>query len=163
VPPSNPTRVVVADANVLINLMHAGRLDLLGALTAFKFVVPDHVIAEITEPVQRQTLDLGFTRGDLRQESVTDLAELATYVGLWKPPWPLQCELRHFIRLNRFNRIQDRDFNTSPLAFKYTKRQTEKRRGAIPWQCLHIGDQKTLAARANGHTCCELYGHLLSL
>jgi predicted nucleic acid-binding protein len=60
VPPSNSTQVVVTDANVLINLMHAGRLDLLGALTAFEFVVPDHVVAEITVPVQRQTLEIAF-------------------------------------------------------------------------------------------------------
>jgi rRNA-processing protein FCF1 len=45
--PSNPSRVVVTDANVLINLIHAGRLDLLGSLTPFEFVIPDHVIAEI--------------------------------------------------------------------------------------------------------------------
>jgi predicted nucleic acid-binding protein len=82
VPLSAPTQVVVTDANVLINLMHAGRLDLLGAPTAFEFVVPDHVIAEITVPVQRQVLEIAPTRGALRQESITDPRELATYAGL---------------------------------------------------------------------------------
>jgi predicted nucleic acid-binding protein len=82
VPLSPPTRVVVTDANVLINLMHAGRLDLLGALTAFEFVVPDHVIAEITVPVPRQVLERALTRGALRQESITDPRELATYAEL---------------------------------------------------------------------------------
>jgi predicted nucleic acid-binding protein len=62
--------------------MHARRLDLLGALTAFEFVVPDHVIAEITEPAQRQVLEIALTRGALRQESITDPRELATYAGL---------------------------------------------------------------------------------
>jgi predicted nucleic acid-binding protein len=79
VPPSNPSRIVVTDANVLINLMHAGRLDLLGALTAFEFVVPDHVVAEITVPGQRQALQIAFTTGTLRQQSITDPSELATY------------------------------------------------------------------------------------
>jgi predicted nucleic acid-binding protein len=82
VPPSSPTRVVVTDANVLINLMHAGRLDLLGALTAFEFVVPDHVITEITAPAQRQALEIALTRGALRRQSITDPRELATYAGL---------------------------------------------------------------------------------
>jgi predicted nucleic acid-binding protein len=82
VPPSDPPQIVVTDANVLINLIHAGRLDLLGSLTTFEFVVPDHVIAEITVPVQRQVLESAITRGALRQESITDPRELATYAGL---------------------------------------------------------------------------------
>jgi predicted nucleic acid-binding protein len=82
VPPLNPSRVVVTDANILINLIHAGRLDLLGALAAFEFVVPDHVVSEITVPVQRQALEISLTRGDLRQESITDPRELATYAEL---------------------------------------------------------------------------------
>jgi predicted nucleic acid-binding protein len=82
VPPSNPTRVVVTDANVLINLMHAGRLDLFGALTAYEFVVPDHVIAEITQPAQRQALEIAFTRGALRKQSIIAPKELATYADL---------------------------------------------------------------------------------
>ena len=80
--PSKPTRVVVTDANVLINLMHAGRLDLLGALTAFEFVVPDHVVAEITVPVQRQALEIALTTGALIKQSITDPRELAAYAEL---------------------------------------------------------------------------------
>jgi predicted nucleic acid-binding protein len=82
VPPSNSPQVVVTDANVLINLMHAGRLDLLGALTAFEFVVPDHVVAEITVPVQRQALEIAFIRSSLSKQSITDPGELATYAEL---------------------------------------------------------------------------------
>jgi predicted nucleic acid-binding protein len=72
----------VTDANVLINLIHAGRLDLLGALTAFEFVVPEHVIVEITEPAQRQALEIALTRGALRKQSITDPKELAIYAEL---------------------------------------------------------------------------------
>ena len=64
-PPSDPPRVVVINANVLINLMHAGHLDLLGALTAFEFVVPDHVVAEIMVPAQRQALEIAVSRSFL--------------------------------------------------------------------------------------------------
>jgi predicted nucleic acid-binding protein len=62
--------------------MHAGRLDLLGALTAFEFVVPDHVVAEITVPVQRQTLEIALTRGALSKQSITEPRELAAYAEL---------------------------------------------------------------------------------
>ncbi len=37
------TRVVVTDANVLINFMHVGRLSLCADLPNLEFVVPDHV------------------------------------------------------------------------------------------------------------------------
>lgn len=57
-------------------------MDLLSTLTAFEFVVPDHVMAEITVPAQRQALEIALTRGVLRQESITDPRELATYAGL---------------------------------------------------------------------------------
>jgi predicted nucleic acid-binding protein len=80
--PSAPTQTVVIDANILINLMHAGRLDLLGALTSFEFVVPDDVIAEITAPAQQEQLHQALTRGDLRQESITDPNELTSYAEL---------------------------------------------------------------------------------
>jgi predicted nucleic acid-binding protein len=82
VPPSNPPRVVVTDANILINLMHAGRLDLLGALSTFEFVVSDHVIAEITRPAQRQALEIALTRGALSKRSIIGPRELATYAEL---------------------------------------------------------------------------------
>lgn len=43
---SIPSRVIVIDATVLINLTHVGRLDLLGSLPGFVFVAPDPVVAE---------------------------------------------------------------------------------------------------------------------
>ncbi|MCP4661569.1 MAG: hypothetical protein GY856_39720 [bacterium] len=41
---------MLTDANILINLIHVGRLDLLDLLEAFEFVVPEPVAAEITHP-----------------------------------------------------------------------------------------------------------------
>ena len=79
---SRQRSIVVVDTSVLINLMHAGRLKLLGTLASFEFVVPDDVIAEITIPAQREDLDVAIARGDLRQESITDPNELVRYADL---------------------------------------------------------------------------------
>lgn len=43
-------RVVVTDANVLINLMHVSRLGLLAKIPDHEFVVSEHVREEITNP-----------------------------------------------------------------------------------------------------------------
>ena len=42
--------IVVADANVLINLMHVARLDLCARIPGHDFVVPDHVREEFLDP-----------------------------------------------------------------------------------------------------------------
>ena len=39
----NSVRVVVADANVIINFIHLGGLNILGSLPNYQFLVPDHV------------------------------------------------------------------------------------------------------------------------
>src|SRR6185436_10835740 len=75
-------RIVVTDANVLINLMHVTRLPLLGALPGLEFVVPDHVQAEITDPRHAAMLDDAVRRGFLRVEPVTDLASLTLFTQL---------------------------------------------------------------------------------
>lgn len=51
-----PTIVVVTDANLLINLIHVGRLPLLGELPGYRFVVPEAVAAEVTMEDQRAQL-----------------------------------------------------------------------------------------------------------
>jgi len=76
------TRIVVADANVLINLLHVGRLDLLAALPGFEFVVPEHVVAEITEPAQRDTLHGALDRQILREQQIADIPTLALFAEL---------------------------------------------------------------------------------
>ncbi len=43
-PGSSIVRVVVTDTNILINLIHIGRLDLLGKLPPYSFVVPEEVV-----------------------------------------------------------------------------------------------------------------------
>jgi predicted nucleic acid-binding protein len=77
-----PETIIVTDANILINLIHVERLELLGALSAYRFVVPDHVAVEITIPEQQQQLQGAFDRRDLAQESLTTSEELALYAEL---------------------------------------------------------------------------------
>lgn len=47
-------RIVVTDANVLINLMHVSRRGLLGCIPGHEFVVPDHVREEVMVPDHRR-------------------------------------------------------------------------------------------------------------
>lgn len=77
-----PRRVVIADANVLINLMHVARLDICARIPDYEFVVPDHVREELTEPPQRAALDGAVARGTLRLEAITDLNAIALFAGL---------------------------------------------------------------------------------
>jgi predicted nucleic acid-binding protein len=77
-----PTRIVVTDANIIINLIHAGRLALPGALPPYEFVVPEGVMSEIVDPVQREALEAAITAGHLRRETMTAPAELMRYAEL---------------------------------------------------------------------------------
>lgn len=73
------TRFVVIDANVIINLIHAGHLALLGALPGYEFIVPEDVAGEIIDPAQREALKAAITEGHVRQETITAPAELTRY------------------------------------------------------------------------------------
>lgn len=75
-------RVVVTDANILINLIHIGRLDLLGRMTGFEFVVPPEVVQEITEPSQAGSFTTALNQGILRQEALTEISALSLYAEL---------------------------------------------------------------------------------
>lgn len=74
-------RVVVTDANILINLIHVGYLSLLRDLAMFRFVVPDEVVAEISKPEQEQALREALAAGILTQESITTTAELEKFAA----------------------------------------------------------------------------------
>lgn len=79
---SGPSRVIVADANVLINFIHVGRLALLAALPGYEWVVPEDVVAEITDPIQRERLDQAIGAGQFRIETLTETDDLAQYAEL---------------------------------------------------------------------------------
>lgn len=74
-----PTRVVVTDANVLINLIHVDRLALLGTLAGFEFVVPPEVVAEVSIPDHSAALASALDAGHLQPLSFERTAELKIY------------------------------------------------------------------------------------
>jgi predicted nucleic acid-binding protein len=73
---------VVVDATVIIHLAKAGKLHLLGSLERWHFVVPDQVVEEVSYPEQAAALARALAEGQLRQESSTDLNEMASYAVL---------------------------------------------------------------------------------
>ena len=72
-------RIVVTDANVLINLIHVDRLSVLGALPNLEFVVPPEVESEVRGPAQADALARAVGNGYLRRQSFTTIAELQRY------------------------------------------------------------------------------------
>jgi len=70
-------RVVVTDANILINLIHVGRLEMLGQLPGHDFIVPEQVVLEVTDPGQAKALQTALDAGFVSQETITDPTELA--------------------------------------------------------------------------------------
>jgi predicted nucleic acid-binding protein len=74
-------RVVITDSNVLINLMHVDRLDLLGRIPGHEFVVPDEVREELTEADLRAMIDDMAARGTLKLQSITDLDARSIFVA----------------------------------------------------------------------------------
>jgi hypothetical protein len=81
-PGSSIVRVVVTDTNILINLIHIGRLDLLGKLPPYSFVVPEEVVKEVREPHQAQALQTAMSSGLLLEVQLAHPAELKVYADL---------------------------------------------------------------------------------
>jgi len=82
-PPGSPIiRVVVTDTNILINLIHVGRLDLLGKLLPYSFVVPEEVEREVTDSAQTQALQTAMSSGLLQVVRLAAPAELKVYADL---------------------------------------------------------------------------------
>lgn len=74
--------IVVTDANILINLIHVGRLGLLEVFPNFTFTVPEHVVEEVNRPDQAQQLQELLARQIVRQEVISEVHELALYAEL---------------------------------------------------------------------------------
>ncbi len=79
--PSAPTRIVVTDTNVLINLIHVDRLGLLGALSGYEFVVPPEVESEVITPSQTKALARAFDAGHLHRHPLVSASELTLYAS----------------------------------------------------------------------------------
>jgi len=73
---------VVTDSNVLINLAHINRLDLLEQLPPFSFVVPQEVVKEITDVAQSELVQGAITTGSLREVQLDSIPELRIYAQL---------------------------------------------------------------------------------
>ena len=80
--PSEPVTTVVVDATVIIHLAKAGKLNLLGSLERWHFVVPDQVVEEVNYPEQAAALASALEEGHLRQESSNEMNEVASYAVL---------------------------------------------------------------------------------
>lgn len=75
-------RVVVTDANVLINLIHVSRLRLLATIPDHEFIVPEHVQEELKIPHQRAILEAAIAEGWLTMATITDLAMISVFIEL---------------------------------------------------------------------------------
>ncbi len=77
-----PRKVIVTDANVLINFLNVGRLDLLTELPGFAFVIPDNVDAEILREDQRQVLARCYDEGTLQRQALIDIEAIGVFADL---------------------------------------------------------------------------------
>lgn len=78
---SQSKRIVVTDANVLINLIHVQRLGLLDSLSGYEFIVPPEVEAEVRVPTQARALELAFKSGHIKRQSLATTNELQLYAN----------------------------------------------------------------------------------
>lgn len=80
VSPDVSKRIVVSDANVLINLLHIDRLDLIVELEGYEFLIPENVNAEITR--DRERLDEFIQAGWLTVITLNTVPALELYADL---------------------------------------------------------------------------------
>jgi predicted nucleic acid-binding protein len=73
-------RLVLTDANVLINLAQVDRLNLLGALPDLDFCAPGEVLAEVIR--ERTRVEDALRCGDLRGLLLEETGELALFADL---------------------------------------------------------------------------------
>lgn len=74
--------VVITDTSILINLFHTGHLSLLGGLSPLRFVVPDEVIAEITQADQQQVVGSAIAASYIQRDSISTPEELTLFTEL---------------------------------------------------------------------------------
>lgn len=75
-------RLVLVDANVLLNFALVDRLDLLGALSDLDFRAPAEVMAEIVKEPERSRVEASIRSGHFGETSLADVAELALFSEL---------------------------------------------------------------------------------
>lgn len=75
-------QVVFTDANILINLVHIQRVDLLACFQDLRFVVPMPVRREIVQPKHRQIIEASEVAAHFALEDLTNLGELQLFAEL---------------------------------------------------------------------------------
>lgn len=75
---------VIIDTSTLINFLRIGRMDLLAGLPAYRFLVTDHVRAEVTVhyPAQLANLESALQDGHLVEVALTDPDELIAFAAM---------------------------------------------------------------------------------
>ncbi len=76
--------VVVIETSTLIDFLRIGRVDLLAGFAAYRFIVTNHVRAEVTThyPAQLANLEAAVQAGHLGKVSLTDTAKLAAFAAM---------------------------------------------------------------------------------
>jgi len=72
-------RTVVVDTNILINLAHVQRLDLLGALSGYEFLAPSEVLEELTSFEARTRVRQALCLGHLGETLLEGLEALVLF------------------------------------------------------------------------------------
>jgi len=75
-------RIVVTDANVVINLIHVGLLARVPAAVGMAFVVTDEVAAEVVVPAHRAALESVLADGTWMRLSLVSADEMAIFADL---------------------------------------------------------------------------------
>jgi len=79
---SAAVRIVLTDANIIVNLIHTQCLGILGKLPGYEFVAPDEVLREVTDTTQREALQVAIDAGTLRAITIDDVATLELFAEL---------------------------------------------------------------------------------
>src|SRR5208282_264654 len=75
---------VITDTSTLINFLRIGRVDLLAGLTSYRFVVTDHVRAEVTSyyPAQLSNFEFALLAGHVVEITLDTPADLTVFAEL---------------------------------------------------------------------------------
>ena len=75
---------VITDTSTLVNFLRIGRVDLLAGLTSYRFVVTDHVRAEVTSyyPAQLSNFEFALLAGHVVEITLDTPADLTVFAEL---------------------------------------------------------------------------------
>jgi len=75
---------VMTDTSTLVNFLRVGRVDLLAGLTSYRFVVTDHVRAEVTSfyPAQLSNFEFALLAGHVAEITLDTPADLTVFAEL---------------------------------------------------------------------------------